>query len=44
MSNDTTQNTLSKPPTLKVAVTQAEISTAVPANSGHCMIADAVKA
>lgn len=31
------------PPAMNVSVTQDEIDSAVPANSGHCMIADAVK-
>lgn len=34
---------MTKPPRLDVKVTQRQIDTAVPANSGHCMIADAVK-
>lgn len=30
-------------PRIKVSVTQADIDQAIPANSGHCMIADAIK-
>jgi hypothetical protein len=30
-------------PRIKVNVTQADIDQAIPANSGHCMIADAIK-